>query len=86
MLLPAPIPLTKPRRAAEVMRQAGLTVDATGGSAPAAVSTPTQQVIHNHIYLDGTEIDYVEGLHGAGFKFQNPNSKGSCGCGKSQSY
>ena len=32
-------------------------------------------------YLEGTEIDYVEGLHGAGFKFNNPNSKGSCGCG-----
>jgi iron-sulfur cluster insertion protein len=34
-------------------------------------------------YLEGTEIDYVEGLHGAGFKFNNPNSKGSCGCGSS---
>ena len=26
-------------------------------------------------YLDGTEIDYVEGLHGSGFKFVNPNEK-----------
>jgi iron-sulfur cluster assembly accessory protein len=34
-------------------------------------------------YLDNTEIDYVSGLMGAGFKFNNPNSKGSCGCGKS---
>ena len=34
-------------------------------------------------YLDGTEIDYVEGLHGAGFKFGNPNVSGSCGCGSS---
>jgi iron-sulfur cluster insertion protein len=34
-------------------------------------------------YLDGTEIDYVEGLHGAGFKFNNPNVKGTCGCGSS---
>src|SRR5579871_2259794 len=25
------------------------------------------------MYLVGTEIDYVEGLQGAGFKFQNPN-------------
>jgi len=24
-------------------------------------------------YLDGTEIDYVEGVHGSGFKFGNPN-------------
>lgn len=34
-------------------------------------------------YLDGTEIDYVEGLHGAGFKFVNPNAKSTCGCGSS---
>ena len=34
-------------------------------------------------YLEGTQIDYVEGLHGAGFKFENPNVKGSCGCGSS---
>ena len=34
-------------------------------------------------YLDGTEIDYVEGLSGAGFKFGNPNVKGTCGCGSS---
>ncbi|MBL8602506.1 MAG: iron-sulfur cluster insertion protein ErpA [Myxococcales bacterium] len=34
-------------------------------------------------YLDGVQIDYVEGLHGAGFKFENPNVKGTCGCGSS---
>jgi iron-sulfur cluster insertion protein len=34
-------------------------------------------------YLDGTEIDYVETAHGAGFKFGNPNVSGSCGCGSS---
>ena len=34
-------------------------------------------------YLDGTEIDYVEGVHGSGFKFNNPNVTGSCGCGSS---
>lgn len=34
-------------------------------------------------YLVGTEIDYVTGLHGAGFKFANPNAKSSCGCGSS---
>ena len=36
--------------------------------------------------LKGAEIDYVDGLNGAGFKISNPNAKGSCGCGKSQSY
>jgi iron-sulfur cluster insertion protein len=35
------------------------------------------------MYLTGTEVDYVEGLHGAGFKFNNPNVKSTCGCGSS---
>jgi iron-sulfur cluster insertion protein len=35
------------------------------------------------MYLIGTEIDYVEGLQGAGFKFNNPNVKSTCGCGSS---
>ncbi|MFN8389203.1 MAG: iron-sulfur cluster assembly accessory protein [Bdellovibrionota bacterium] len=34
-------------------------------------------------YLKGTEIDYVSGLQGSGFKFKNPNAKRSCGCGHS---
>ncbi len=34
-------------------------------------------------YLNGTEIDYVTGLQGAGFKFNNPNAKRTCGCGSS---
>ena len=37
----------------------------------------------SHQYLEDTEIDYVEGLHGSGFKFNNPNVKTSCGCGSS---
>ena len=36
--------------------------------------------------LLGCEIDYIDGLNGSGFKISNPNAKGSCGCGKSQSY
>ena len=35
------------------------------------------------LYLDGTEIDYVEDIMGSGFRFNNPNSTGSCGCGES---
>ncbi len=35
------------------------------------------------MYLVGTQVDYVEGLQGAGFKFQNPNVKSTCGCGSS---
>lgn len=34
-------------------------------------------------YLRGTTIDYVAGLHGAGFKFVNPNATRTCGCGSS---
>jgi iron-sulfur cluster assembly protein len=36
--------------------------------------------------LLGSEIGFVDGLNGSGFKISNPNVKGSCGCGKSQSY
>lgn len=34
-------------------------------------------------YVYGTVIDYVNGLHGAGFKFVNPNANRTCGCGSS---
>ena len=34
-------------------------------------------------YLEGTEIDYVLGTTGAGFKFNNPQATGTCGCGSS---
>jgi iron-sulfur cluster assembly accessory protein len=34
------------------------------------------------LYLNGTKVDYIEGQNGAGFKFDNPNSKASCGCGE----
>lgn len=34
-------------------------------------------------FLQGTEVDYVSNLQGAGFKFNNPNAKSSCGCGSS---
>ena len=35
------------------------------------------------MHLDGTTIDYVMGISGAGFKFNNPNAKTTCGCGSS---
>jgi iron-sulfur cluster assembly accessory protein len=34
-------------------------------------------------YLVGAEIDFVDGLNGAGFKIGNPNAKSTCGCGES---
>jgi len=33
--------------------------------------------------LSGSQLDYVDGMEGAGFKIQNPNASGGCGCGKS---
>ncbi len=34
-------------------------------------------------YLNGTTIDYVTSIQGAGFTFNNPNASGGCGCGSS---
>lgn len=34
-------------------------------------------------YLNGSEVDYLEGLEGARFVVNNPNAKSSCGCGSS---
>jgi iron-sulfur cluster assembly accessory protein len=34
-------------------------------------------------YLVGAEVDFVDGLSGAGFKIGNPNAKSTCGCGES---
>ncbi|HEY5603708.1 MAG TPA: iron-sulfur cluster assembly protein IscA [Gammaproteobacteria bacterium] len=56
--------------------------------------TPEDKVFEDHgvkvivdpkslLYLDGTELDYTrEGLN-EGFRFNNPNVKGECGCGES---
>jgi len=35
------------------------------------------------LYLDGTTVDFYEGLEARGFKFDNPNAVKSCGCGSS---
>ena len=34
-------------------------------------------------YLGGVQVDFVDGLQGTGFKIENPNAHGSCGCGHS---
>ena len=38
------------------------------------------------MYLQGVNIDYIVGLQGAGFKFNNPSAKNTCGCGQSFTY
>ncbi len=35
------------------------------------------------VYLNGCIVDYVETLEAAGFKFENPQVKSTCGCGSS---
>jgi iron-sulfur cluster assembly accessory protein len=35
------------------------------------------------MYLNGCTVDYVETLEAAGFKFENPQVKSTCGCGSS---
>jgi iron-sulfur cluster assembly protein len=36
--------------------------------------------------LKGLIIDYIDGLQGAGFKINNPNVRGTCGCGHSSKF
>ncbi len=57
-----------PRDGDEVVEQHGVQVMVDSMSVP---------------YLLGAEFDYEEGFQGAGFRINNPNSTGSCGCGKS---
>lgn len=35
------------------------------------------------LYLEGVQIDYLDGIAGSGFKITNPNAQSTCGCGKS---
>ncbi|MBB1486504.1 HesB/IscA family protein [Oceanospirillum sediminis] len=37
----------------------------------------------NQALLDGCVVDFVENLEESGFKFENPNAKAACNCGKS---
>jgi iron-sulfur cluster assembly protein/iron-sulfur cluster insertion protein len=34
-------------------------------------------------YLDGSIVDFDDGLQGKGFEIKNPNAESTCGCGKS---
>ena len=48
--------------------------------------TPDAKILvdrKSFLYLNGTELDYSEGLMQSGFTLHNPNVKRSCGCGAS---
>ena len=58
---------------------------------------PTDKVFSGHgesivvdpkslVYLGGMSLDFVKGMMGHGFKFNNPNAKGACGCGESVNF
>lgn len=34
-------------------------------------------------YLNGSLVDFDDGLQGKGFEIKNPNAQSTCGCGKS---
>ena len=50
------------------IEQGGVTVVIDSASAP---------------HLGGAQLDYNDGLQGAGFAINNPNAQRSCGCGQS---
>jgi iron-sulfur cluster assembly protein len=37
----------------------------------------------SRVFLEGSTLDYATTLMARGFKWQNPNAKGTCGCGES---
>ena len=37
----------------------------------------------SYLFLDGTQIDFYDGIEKRGFTFENPNAVKSCGCGSS---
>lgn len=37
----------------------------------------------SYLFLQSSEVDYVDSLYGAGFTIKNPNAKSTCGCGQS---
>ncbi|NIW79008.1 MAG: iron-sulfur cluster assembly accessory protein [Calditrichae bacterium] len=39
--------------------------------------------VFSAMYLNGSELDYSDGLNGAGFVWNNPNAQRNCGCGQS---
>ena len=39
--------------------------------------------LKSRLYMDGTELDFSDGLEGKGFHFSNPNAQRTCACGES---
>ncbi len=39
--------------------------------------------VFSGMYLNGSELDFTDGLNGSGFVWNNPNAQRTCGCGQS---
>ena len=39
--------------------------------------------LKSYLYIDGSELDFTEGLDGEGFHFRNPQAERTCACGES---
>ena len=60
-----------PQSGDEIVEQHGVTVIVDRFSLP---------------YLEGANVDYVDGMMGQGFTVENPNASASCGCGSGCSH
>lgn len=44
---------------------------------------PVVMDLKSRLYMDGTELDFSDGLEGKGFHFSNPQAQRTCACGES---
>lgn len=65
--------------------QYGMSFDAPKSDDEQLESAGVQFVVDpaSFAYLDGSNIDFDDGLQGKGFEILNPNAESTCGCGKS---
>jgi iron-sulfur cluster assembly protein len=66
--------------------QYGLALEETAKSDDAVIEVDQIKVFIDPLsapLLKGVTVDFLDGMDGSGFKFENPNATASCGCGNS---
>lgn len=66
--------------------QYGFDLDATRGDDDLVIEKDGAAVVIDSVslvYMQGSEIDFVDDLIGASFRVRNPNATAACGCGTS---